>query len=169
MLYPFKSRTDHVNSFVSLVVAWGHLDTPRNIVWLTFAAVTTQASDGSTAPNIRNILLQLALRLIERAATTTGVPSSAFPDRFALHLDLLQALERTDDALVMVATASGELLSTFGLHWAEVAAVDVLRVMLTGSRGWGYCLLDMHADLRVVVQVKPFSRKVLLCKRSRVS
>ncbi|KAH7096936.1 N-acetyltransferase B complex non catalytic subunit-domain-containing protein [Auriculariales sp. MPI-PUGE-AT-0066] len=92
--------------------------------WWAVMCAVLQASDGATAAHVRNVLLQLALRMIEM----TGKPSHVQADRFALHLDLLQALDRTPEALTMLEdTAEGRALFATSPAVQEIARELTLR------------------------------------------
>lgn len=80
------------------------------------------ADPGKT--DVRSLLLGLALRLIERAPES----AHAVPDRFALHLDILQALERSQEALDMLASEHGRHLVRTSPVVQEIRRELVLRV-----------------------------------------
>ncbi|EJD43211.1 hypothetical protein AURDEDRAFT_114786 [Auricularia subglabra TFB-10046 SS5] len=119
-----------------------------------------QSADPSTAPDVRNLLLGLALRLIERA------PESAYThaDRFALWLDILQALERAPEALKLLESDSGKHLLATSPVVQEIRRELVLRAaawdeereatakaLREGERSWEVVVSHINAHLYAVV------------------
>jgi len=87
---------------VALVCLFNHvlITTTYRVVPSVF--LVPQAFSDLATLNCGHISLHLATRLIGLATTTnSSMPSPAFPDYFALHLDLLSGLSWTNNAVVV--------------------------------------------------------------------
>ncbi|KZV90135.1 hypothetical protein EXIGLDRAFT_720622 [Exidia glandulosa HHB12029] len=124
------------------------------------SAAMKQPAGDKDRTDVRNLLLNLALRLIERAPETTH----ANADRFALHLDILQALERADEALVMLDTEHGKHLVRTSPVVQEIRRELILRTaawdkeraateeaMQFVDRSWEHVLSNINSHLYSVV------------------
>ncbi|KZS91044.1 TPR-like protein [Sistotremastrum niveocremeum HHB9708] len=138
----------------------------RYLYWSIMSTVL-QASDLSTDPAMRPILLKLALRLIE----SSGSPSIASPDRFYLNLTVLRDLERYEEALNLLEGDVGkhlcdtslvleelrhELAMTLGKRESEL---QIARTRLTERRDRNWltfislidCTLADHQELEATI------------------
>jgi hypothetical protein len=85
-----------------------------------------QANDPLTAPEMRDILLKLAHRLI----TASWNQVEVHPDRLHLHTSILQQLGLYEDARALLDTESGRFLCARNL------SCDYLRREIMKAGGW---------------------------------